>query len=88
MHFGDPKTDETKKFVCYFNKLFNCLDIRSLSEWKTSLMPDRKPYTSPNDSRLEVGFSVHYQTVCQFVRCYVGGRRTKKYECFLFLLSG
>ena len=60
-YFGDPKMEETEKFVHYFDKLFDCLNVRSLSEWKTSRKPDRKPYTSPNDSRLEVGLNVCYQ---------------------------
>lgn len=53
-YFGDPKTEETEKFIRYFDKLFDCLNVRSLSEWKTSRKPDRKPYTSPDDSRFEV----------------------------------
>ena len=53
-YFGDPKTEETERFIRYFDKFFDCLNVRSFSEWKTRRKPDRKPYTSPNDPRLEV----------------------------------
>ena len=45
---------ETERFVHYCDKLFDCLNVRCLSEWATKCKPDRKPYTSPNDERLEV----------------------------------
>ena len=53
-YFGDPDTRETERFIRYFDKLFDCLNVRSLSEWKTSRKPDRKPYTSPDDDRFKV----------------------------------
>ena len=53
-YFGDPKTEETEKFIQYFDKFFDCLNVRSLSKWKTSRKPDRKPYTSFTAPRLEV----------------------------------
>lgn len=53
-YFGDPCTKETEKFLRCFDKLFDCLNVRSLSEWRTSRKPDRKPYTSPDDDRLKV----------------------------------
>ena len=53
-YFGDPRTEETEKFIRHFDKFFDCLKVRSFSEWKQTRKPDRKPYTSPNDLRLEV----------------------------------
>ena len=58
-YFGDPATEETEKLIRYFDGLFDCLNVRSLSEWKTSWKPDRKLYTSPNDSRLEVSTCIY-----------------------------
>ena len=34
-YFGDVSTTETEKFVRNFDRLFDCLNVRSLSEWKT-----------------------------------------------------
>ena len=31
-YFGDPPTEETKKLIRYFDKLFDCLNVRSLSD--------------------------------------------------------
>ena len=56
-YFGDPKTEETEKFIRYFDKFFDCLNVCSFSEWKTSRKPDRKPYTSFNDPHLEVSLA-------------------------------
>ena len=46
-YFGDPATEETEKLIRYFDRLFNCLNVRSLSEWKTSWKPDRNPIPLP-----------------------------------------
>ena len=53
-YFGDPATKETEHFIRQFDRLFDCLNVRSLSEWSHKNKPDLKPYTSPDDSRLEV----------------------------------
>ena len=53
-YFGDPRTEETEKFIRHFDKFFDCLNVRSFSEWKPSRKPDRKPYTSPDDPGLDV----------------------------------
>ena len=50
----------------YFDKFFDCLNVRSFSEWKASRKPDRKPYTSPDDPRLEV-HSLYTFLVCILV---------------------
>ena len=53
-YFGDENTIETEKFIRMFDSFFDCLNVRSLSEWKSKLKPDLQPYTSPDDSRLKV----------------------------------
>ena len=53
-YFGDDLTTETEVFVCNFDRFFDCLNVRSLSEWRTKRKEDLKPYTSPDDNRLKV----------------------------------
>ena len=45
-HFGDVETSETESFVRYFDRLFDCFNVRSLSEWRMRKKPDLKLYTS------------------------------------------
>ena len=52
-YFGDT-TKETEIFIRNFNRLFDCLNVRSLSEWYEKRNPDLKPYKSPDDPRLKV----------------------------------
>ena len=74
-YFGDPSTSETETFVRHFDRLFDCLNVRSLSEWKTKAKPDRKPYTRPDDSRLEVTNSCNYQSVTLLIVALCSGWR-------------
>ena len=37
-----------------FDRFFDCLNVRSLDEWRQKRKPDLKPYYSPNDERLKV----------------------------------
>ena len=30
-YFSDPRTEETERFIRYFDKFFDCLNARSLS---------------------------------------------------------
>lgn len=53
-YFGDTTTMETEKFTLTFDRFFDCLNVRCLSEWKVKRKPDLKPYTSVDDPRLEV----------------------------------
>ena len=61
-YFGDPETEETEKFVRHFDDFFDCVNVRSFSEWVTSRKPNRKLYSSPNDPRLQVMLSKHTLT--------------------------
>lgn len=45
---------ETENFIRIFDRFFDCLNVRALSEWKSKAKPDLKPYTSADDSRLKV----------------------------------
>lgn len=60
LYFGDPTTQETQKFVLQFDKFFDCLNVRNLDEWALKKKPDLKPYSSPDDDRLQVnsGFCI------------------------------
>ncbi len=37
-----------------FDRFFDCLNVRSPSEWYTHKKPDRKPYCKVDDPRLDV----------------------------------
>ena len=51
---GDPEMTETIRFVCFFDRFFDCLNVSSLSEGRHSRKPDLYPYRSPNDKRFTV----------------------------------
>ena len=53
-YFGDPTTKETEKFILMMDRFFDCLNVRSLNQWREKRKPDLKPYTSVNDPRLKV----------------------------------
>ena len=55
-YYNDPSTTETQKFVSYFDKFFDCMNVRSTTEWRKKKKPNLKPYTSIEDERLEVSF--------------------------------
>jgi hypothetical protein len=59
-YYGDPLTTETQKFVLNFDVFFDCLHGRSISAVK----PNRKPYFSPDDSRLSVSMMCVCVCVC------------------------
>lgn len=52
--YGNSETTETQKFVEFFNKFFDCLNVRNLDEHWKKRNPNMKPYKSPNDEQLEV----------------------------------
>ena len=49
-HYAIPGSEETTQFVRMFDRVFDCLNVRSLRAVK----PDRRGYTSAADGRLEV----------------------------------
>lgn len=53
-YFDDPTTRETQRFISYFDRVFDCLNVRSLSEWQRKKKLNLKPYTSKEDERLDV----------------------------------
>ena len=52
-YFGDPSTKE-ERFILMMDCFFDCLNVRSLNQWKEKRKPDLKPYTSADDPRLKV----------------------------------
>ena len=51
---GDPSTTETQRFVRMFNRFFDLLNVRSLSESIRHRKPDVRPYRDLSDERLKV----------------------------------
>ena len=49
-----PGTREATLFVRMFDKAFDCLNLRSLRDWKEKIKLDLKPYKSPSDEILQV----------------------------------
>ena len=45
---------ETAKFAAKFDKFFDVLNVKSLTEGKHKRKDSRLPYTSADDSRLDV----------------------------------
>ena len=51
---GDPETVETEHFVRMFDKFFDTLNVRNTVEYIKKRKPNLKPYSDPNDERLNV----------------------------------
>jgi hypothetical protein len=51
---GREELKETIKFVRYFDKFFDLLNVTSLTEGKHKLKPFKLPYVSATDTRLSV----------------------------------
>ena len=56
VYYGDTETKETETLCRMFDRFFDCLNVRSLSEWQKKKKPDLKPYSSSDDERLKVTF--------------------------------
>ena len=54
--YGDPATKETERFVRYFDKFFDCLNVRCCDEYRRRRKPYLAPYTQESDERLVVSF--------------------------------
>ena len=59
---NDTTLRETERFVRYFNKFFDLMNVRSTTEHIHARNPNKKPYYSIDDERLKVKH-VHY-TYC------------------------
>jgi hypothetical protein len=51
-------TLETEKFIHYFDKFFDCLNVRSLNEGTNKLKPNLFPYRKLTDDHLKVIFYI------------------------------
>ena len=49
-HYAIPGSEETAQFVRMFDRVLDCLNVRS----HRAVKPDRRGYTSATDGRLEV----------------------------------
>ena len=61
-YFNDPTTEETQRFVMYFDRFFDCLNVRSLTEWQHKKKLYLKPYRSKDDERLTVSRLIFYSS--------------------------
>lgn len=64
---NDDNLRETERFVRLFNKFFDIMNIRCITEYVRTRNPDKKPFYDENDDRLKVCmtdihvYSVHYK---------------------------
>lgn len=60
LKFSDKEdVRKTIKFVTYFDKFFDSLNVMSLHAGKHKRKPFQLPYTSADDSRLTVRYYMH-----------------------------
>ena len=52
--YGYVDTSETERFVRFFDKFFDCLNVRSTDEYIRQRKPNLRPYTEITDERLTV----------------------------------
>ena len=51
---NDPWMRETRRFVCMFDRFFDCLNVSNFTDGKFDRKVFRQPYRSSNDFRLKV----------------------------------
>ena len=66
---GGAEAAETAKFIEMVDKLFDCLNVSSLSKGKLKRKPFLQPYRKSNDFRLEV--NTFFVILCFVYLCYV-----------------
>jgi len=68
-YFADDSTTETERFVRYFDRFFDCMNVRCFTECFEHRKPDLRPYRSPKDDRLKVTNSsiIHLKSHCYMV---------------------
>ena len=52
--YGQSETKETERFIKFFDKFFDCLNVRGVNEDVTKKKPNLSPFRSPNDQCLVV----------------------------------
>ena len=63
-NFGSPGSSGTSKYCQMFDQFFDCLNVRSLKEYKRKRKPMLAPYTDIGDARfqfMENDFLGHFQ---------------------------
>lgn len=63
-YYSLDETKETESFVKHFDKFFDCLNVRCISESVHSRKPDLRPSQSPYDSRLKVYIDLLIPVLC------------------------
>ena len=53
-HMGDSDMEETIRFVHFFDRFFDCLNVSNLTKGRKSLKKDLYPYRTPDDDRFDV----------------------------------
>ena len=53
-HMGDSDMEETIRFVRFFDRFFDCLNVSNLTKGRKSLKKDLYPYRTPDDDRFDV----------------------------------
>ena len=53
--YGGEEAKETAHFAMMFNRLFDCLNVKTLSAGKLKRNPFKQPYRCGKDFRLKVG---------------------------------
>ena len=52
--YGREEVQETARFILLMDRMFDCLNVRALTEGDHKLKPDLMPYRSVDDPRFEV----------------------------------
>ena len=71
----DQQFDETAKFCEVFDKFFDCMNTRSMSEGKKKRKPDLDPYRSVDDCRLQVRINIVHVQCLSLSMVYLSGLR-------------
>ena len=71
---GGAKAAETAKFIEMVDKLFDCLNVSSLSKGKLKRKPFLQPYRNSNDFRLKVNtfliLILHFIYLCYVLNSF------------------
>ena len=55
---GNDGLRETERFVRFFDKFFDCMNVRNFNEAVYKRKPDLRPYRSADDPRLSVSIAI------------------------------
>ena len=55
---GNADMEETARFVGYFDRFFDCMNVSSFTAGQHSRKPFKSPYRSATDFRLKVSINI------------------------------